>query len=165
MEPNSFEIFKPEYRNTNCNPSVLKNRFEFCLKALESSEKECDELKNKILELEKEIKTIKSKKNKKEISKEEIEPEIIFHLAGYVNPERDIKVIHENFSTNLIGIQNLLFHLMDYDYDLFINTGTSDGYGREKAPFKEDIREMIFHKRRNGKPLKINVHTIKDLEI
>ena len=70
-----------------------------------------------------------------------IKPEIIFHLAGYVNPERDIKVIQKAYSVNLMGTQNLILALMDYEYDLFINTGSSDEYGDRLAPFVETYKE------------------------
>lgn len=70
-----------------------------------------------------------------------IKPDIVFHLAGYVNPERDIRVIKKAYSTNLIGTQNLILSLMDYDYDLFINTGSSDEYGDRSAPFVENYKE------------------------
>lgn len=70
-----------------------------------------------------------------------IKPEIIFHMAAYVNPEREINLIDKLISINYIGTKNLLVSLNNYDYDLFINTGTSDEYGRSIAPFKEIQRE------------------------
>jgi len=82
-------------------------------------------------------------RNKSEVENhiKKIEPDIIFHLAGYVNPERDLNVINDTYSINLKGTQNLILSLMEYDYDLFINTGTSDEYGYNVAPFKEIQRE------------------------
>ncbi len=70
-----------------------------------------------------------------------IKPEIIFHMAAYVNPEREINLIDKLISINYIGTKNLLVSLNDCNYDLFINTGTSDEYGRTFAPFKETQRE------------------------
>ena len=70
-----------------------------------------------------------------------IKPSYIFHLAGFVNPERDIENIGEAFSINFGGTKNLILALNEYDYQLFINTGTSDVYGNNKAPFKETLRE------------------------
>lgn len=78
-------------------------------------------------------------KLKKSIDK--IKPEIIFHLAAYVNPERDINLIDKLISINYIGTKNLLISLNHYDYEIFINTGTSDEYGSLIAPFKEIQRE------------------------
>lgn len=82
-------------------------------------------------------------RNKSEVENyiKEIKPDIIFHLAGYVNPERDLNVTHESYSINLIGTQNLILSLMNHDYELFINTGTSDEYGYNITPFKENQRE------------------------
>jgi len=72
---------------------------------------------------------------------DKIKPEIIFHMAAYVNPEREINLIDKLISINYIGTKNILLSLDDYDYDLFINTGTSDEYGRADSPFKEIQRE------------------------
>jgi len=72
---------------------------------------------------------------------DKIKPEIIFHMAAYVNPEREINLIDRLISINYIGTKNLLISLNDYNYDLFINTGTSDEYGNTLAPFKENQRE------------------------
>ena len=76
---------------------------------------------------------------KKCISK--IHPEIIFHLAAYVNPERDLKTINHAYSVNFNGTKNLVLSLLNYDYDILINTGTCEEYGNIKAPFKEIDRE------------------------
>ena len=70
-----------------------------------------------------------------------IKPEIIFHLAAYINPEPDFSNIDKAFSINFNGTKNLLQSLNEYDYDLFINTGTAHEYGNIKAPFKETDRE------------------------
>lgn len=70
-----------------------------------------------------------------------IQPEIIFHLAANVNLERNINIIHEIFSINFRGTQNLILALNKYEYELLINTGTSDEYGNNQAPFNEDVRE------------------------
>jgi chromosome segregation ATPase len=99
MEPNSFEIFKPEYRNSNCNPNVLKNRFEFCLKALEYSENESKELKIKIQELEEIIKDINIKlelsKNKKVINKK-IKKESIMPIEQIKEVKTEVKQIKKS---------------------------------------------------------------------
>lgn len=81
--------------------------------------------------------------NKKSISKviKKIKPNLIFHLAAFVNAERNISIIDDIFSTNFIGTKNLLLALHEFDYDLFINTGTSDEYGINSPPFLEGLRE------------------------
>ena len=82
-------------------------------------------------------------RDKQELSKciDTIQPDIIFHLAAYVNPERDYYTIEHSFSTNFNGTKNLLEALFDYNYDVFINTGTCEEYGTNKSPFKEIYRE------------------------
>jgi len=70
----------------------------------------------------------------------ELQPDIIFHLAAYVTPERDLQHLNKAFSINFEGTKNLL-NSLDYDFDLFINTGTSEEYGQGKSPLREDVRE------------------------
>ncbi len=71
----------------------------------------------------------------------QISPKIIIHLAALVNPERDLKIIDEVYSINFNGTQNLILSLQEIDYDLFINTGTSDEYGNAPPPYRETCRE------------------------
>ncbi len=71
----------------------------------------------------------------------EIKPEIIFHLAAYVNPERDLNNINKSISINYIGTKNLVLSLDRIKYDLLINTGTCEEYGNNIVPFKETSRE------------------------
>jgi len=74
------------------------------------------------------------------------------------------KLEYEKFS--LEQIQEIINIARDLSREQVIRTVAGDYTPADKTvELKEDIREMIFHKRRNGKPLKINVHTIKDLEI
>jgi len=73
---------------------------------------------------------------------EEIRPEIIFHLAGFINVERDLDLLNNIFSINFEGTRNLLLSLKDMDFDLFINTGTSDEYGSQDPPLNETFKEM-----------------------
>ncbi len=90
-------------------------------------------------------------RNKLEKCIKEIKPEIIFHLAAYVNPESDFNAIDKAFSINFIGTKNLLQSLNDLEYELFINTGTSEEYGINVAPFKEDMREFPVSPYSNSK--------------
>lgn len=73
-----------------------------------------------------------------------IQPEIIFHLAGIINTETNRTAIQQVFSMNLEVTKNLLIALNDYDYDIFINTGTGNEYGDFKPPFKESDREKAI---------------------
>ena len=70
-----------------------------------------------------------------------LKPEIIFHLAGDINPIRDLNYLNKSFSTNFNGTKNLLQSLNKYEYDLFINTGSGEEYGNINIPFKETDRE------------------------
>lgn len=72
---------------------------------------------------------------------ENIKPNIIIHLAALVDPERNLNTINKMFSINLGGTKNLLLALENINYDLFINTGTSDEYGRGRVPYSEDYKE------------------------
>ncbi|MFX1392082.1 MAG: NAD-dependent epimerase/dehydratase family protein [Promethearchaeota archaeon] len=69
-----------------------------------------------------------------------IKPEIIFHLAGKINTQIDQDAIFQVFSMNFEVTKNLLLALNEYNYDLFINTGTGNEYGNKKPPFKETDR-------------------------
>ena len=70
---------------------------------------------------------------------EQIQPEIIFHLASQVihlgfNPE--YKDLIEN---NFISTINLIDACDNIDYECFINTGTSSEYGLKGKPMQEDM--------------------------
>ncbi|MBN2463324.1 MAG: SDR family NAD(P)-dependent oxidoreductase [Dehalococcoidia bacterium] len=67
-----------------------------------------------------------------------IKPQKIFHLAAYVDTTRSPEVINEMVEVNLRGTLNLLRALNWINYDCFINTGASEEYGDNPAPFRED---------------------------
>ena len=74
----------------------------------------------------------------------EIEPEIIFHLAvtgiygGVHLPEKNL------IETNFLGSVNLINACNDIDYKCFVNTGSSSEYGPKKHAMKEtDVCEPI----------------------
>jgi nucleoside-diphosphate-sugar epimerase len=69
---------------------------------------------------------------------QKIEPEIIFHLAAFVNRDRTFEVAERCMKTNVNGTMNLLRSLDDIEYERFVNTGTCEEYGNIKAPFRED---------------------------
>jgi UDP-glucose 4-epimerase len=71
-----------------------------------------------------------------------IKPDIIFHLAGFVSTSRDSKIINDMININFTGTKNLIMALQDMNYELFINTGSSDEYGQNMVPFKETLKEM-----------------------
>lgn len=62
----------------------------------------------------------------------------IFHLAAFVDVSRSLEVIDEMVEVNIRGTLNLLRALEGTNYDCFINTGTSEEYGDNPAPFRED---------------------------
>jgi len=70
-----------------------------------------------------------------------LNPDIIVHLAAYVNAERDLNGIDMAIDNNFNGTLNLLKSLNNINYDLFINTGTCEEYGDGEAPFQESQRE------------------------
>ena len=70
-----------------------------------------------------------------------IQPDLIFHLAGIINQKTDFNSILEVFSINFDITKNLILALNDYEYDLFINTGSGNEYGDIMSPFKETDRE------------------------
>jgi UDP-glucose 4-epimerase len=69
----------------------------------------------------------------------EIQPQIIFHLAALLNRDRDFFNHEKIMQVNYFGTVNLLMALKDIEYDNFIFTSTSEIYGSNKAPFKENM--------------------------
>lgn len=67
-----------------------------------------------------------------------IKPQKIFHLAAYVDTRRSLELIDDMVEVNLKGTLNLLQILNGMQYDCFINTGASEEYGDNPAPFRED---------------------------
>jgi len=67
-----------------------------------------------------------------------IKPRKIFHLAACVDPGRSLELIGQMLDVNLCGTLNLLQALNGTNCDCFINTGASEEYGNNTAPFRED---------------------------
>ncbi|PKP61388.1 MAG: hypothetical protein CVT88_00200 [Candidatus Altiarchaeales archaeon HGW-Altiarchaeales-1] len=67
-----------------------------------------------------------------------IQPEVIYHLAGVVDVKRSFLDIDRIISANIQGTANLLHALEGINYDCFINTGTCEEYGDNPAPFVEE---------------------------
>jgi len=68
----------------------------------------------------------------------DIEPHKVFHLAAYVDVSRSFDIIEEMIDINVKGTINLLRALEGINYDSFINTGSSEEYGDNPTPFRED---------------------------
>jgi nucleoside-diphosphate-sugar epimerase len=73
----------------------------------------------------------------KEVVKQ-IRPNKIYHLAALLNPKGAFENIDLLLKVNIGGSINLLHALEDIDYDCFINVGSSEEYGNNMPPFKED---------------------------
>ncbi len=71
-----------------------------------------------------------------------IQPQFVIHTAAMVDTSRDIGITPELIRINLIGTVNLLQACVKSGCALVINTGSSDEYGGNTAPFDEHMREM-----------------------
>lgn len=72
---------------------------------------------------------------------QDISPEIVFHLAAYIDRTSEFKIIRKVIETNLVGTLNLLESLKDSSCKSVIIAGTSEEYGNNRTPFREDYRE------------------------
>ncbi len=70
---------------------------------------------------------------------QEVEPRKVFHLAAMTDVGRGWERIEEAFSVNLGGTVNLLTALGRVEYEIMVTVGTAETYGRNPAPFKEDM--------------------------
>lgn len=71
-----------------------------------------------------------------------ITPDYIINLASIVTAERDLSLFDELISSNLKVLLNLFERFKeDKTLKLFIQFGSSEEYGSEGSPFKEDDRE------------------------
>ena len=68
----------------------------------------------------------------------EIKPQKIFHLAACVDVTRDWNIVDKIINVNIKGTLNLLRSLDGVNYDCFVNTGTSEEYGDNAVPFREN---------------------------
>ena len=66
----------------------------------------------------------------------EVKPTVIYHLATYgaYSSQQDAEICIE---TNIQGTWHLLKALLDVDFELFVNTGSSSEYGFKKSSMKE----------------------------
>jgi UDP-glucose 4-epimerase len=69
---------------------------------------------------------------------EEVQPQIIYHLAAILNRERNFDRHDQTMHVNYYGTLNLLKALQNIGYSNFIFTSTSEVYGNNPAPFTEN---------------------------
>ena len=68
-----------------------------------------------------------------------VRPDIVFHLGGYTDPARDPSRSEAALATNLQGTVTLATAALETGVRAFVATGTSEEYGRQPAPFSEDL--------------------------
>jgi nucleoside-diphosphate-sugar epimerase len=68
-----------------------------------------------------------------------VRPQRIFHLAAVTDVNRDWNSLPLVNDVNLGGTINLLRALSSIDYEILITTCTAEAYGRNPAPFSEDM--------------------------
>lgn len=67
-----------------------------------------------------------------------INPDKVYHLAAYINPDRSPEIIKKSMDTNFYGTLNVLEGLRGTDIETVVHASTSDVYGANKPPLKED---------------------------
>ncbi len=65
-------------------------------------------------------------------------PDVAYHLAAYINPDRSPDVMRQSMDVNFYGAMNLMEALRGTDVISIVCASTSDVYGSNKPPFKED---------------------------
>ncbi|MCH5230086.1 MAG: NAD(P)-dependent oxidoreductase [Muribaculaceae bacterium] len=89
-----------------------------------------------------EVTTHKIELDKDLIPEEIPSPDFIINLASIVTAERDLSLFDGMINSNLKVLLNLYERFKDdKNLKLFIQFGSSEEYGNEGAPFKEDMRE------------------------
>ena len=71
-----------------------------------------------------------------------IEPTHVFHLASDTDRTRDVGITKSLIDNNVIGTINLLDSLVDIRPKSIVFVSTSEVYGENKPPFRED---MLLH--------------------
>ncbi len=67
---------------------------------------------------------------------QQLQPQIVFHLAAHVDVSRDIPIT--NFIETDLKNTIALINALDGNYEIFVNSGTCEEYGKNSVPFKED---------------------------
>ena len=72
----------------------------------------------------------------------DFDPEVVYHLASYIDVTRDISLMEKMIQSNFVKSLDLVKSLSEAkSLKLFVNTGSSDEYGDNLAPFRESSRE------------------------
>ena len=66
-------------------------------------------------------------------------PTHVFHLGAYTHVGKSWQRVGECIDVNVAGTANLLQALATWDYERFVNVGTSEIYGNVPSPFREDM--------------------------
>lgn len=70
----------------------------------------------------------------------EINPEIVYHLAGFTLTDRNEKFIDESLNSNIVGTINVLKGIAEIEVESFVYPSTSEVYGTlNKPPFEENM--------------------------
>ena len=67
-----------------------------------------------------------------------VKPEVVFHLAGRVDLARTPEITEACIRENVHATANLLWALESSPLEAFVLTSTTEVYGRNPAPFRED---------------------------
>jgi len=70
---------------------------------------------------------------------ERVRPRYVFHLGAYTHVGKSFDHVDESLQSNIPGTVNLLAALRGLDYESFVYTGTSEIYGGNEVPFREDM--------------------------
>lgn len=69
----------------------------------------------------------------------DLRPRLIFHLAAVTDPSRSPAGLDRCLAVNFSGTLNLLRALENLDYERLIAVDTAEVYGRNPAPFREEM--------------------------
>lgn len=67
-----------------------------------------------------------------------IQPRVVFHLAVCMDRGRGLKSLHRLMENNIRGSLNLFRSAASVGCEMVVNTGTSEEYGQNAPPFKEN---------------------------
>jgi len=70
---------------------------------------------------------------------EQINPDVVFHVGAVIDRSRSFAVVDKLLDVNLKGTTNLLRALSKTDYKSFVFVSTSEVYGDQQPPFREDM--------------------------
>jgi UDP-glucose 4-epimerase len=73
---------------------------------------------------------------------QQIQPDIVYHLAASLNRNRDFSIFENMLKVNVTGTFHLLKSLEQTQCQQFIFTSTSEIYGNNASPFHEELLPM-----------------------